>query len=230
MRDWWAKNAIGGAFVLWSLPLLLAASLAACAGINTQPAAVSQAPGTTAVVTAVLPAVTPTTQPTPQLAAAPTAIPSTPAPTTAPEAAWERRAIGPFWDVAVPPGWTVDDAGATEGAARLAGSLDGRTYAITLAFPIGIGAATLEEWVDVELAPQGAAVTRRPATIAGAPALLVLGAPPPQGVVAEHRAYIWRNGSTNPRLVTAAQLDGPADPTALEALLVRFLGDVGSPQ
>ncbi len=199
--------------------LLLTVALAGCSGSTVVNDDSGPPPTLAPTAAAAAPTAVSNDLPT-ATAAAPTA-----AATPAPGGVWERQAIGVFWDVAVPPGWSVDGAGSGEGYARLAGSLGGRFHAITLAFPIGIGAASLEEWVDGELGGQSG---RRPTTVDGAPALLVLDTPPAEDAVAEHRAYLWRSGGANPRLITAAQLDGPADPAALEELLVRFLAEVRS--
>src|SRR5690606_7822658 len=152
--------------------------------------------------------------------AAPTATPS--------DTAWIREQFGDAWDVAYPTGWTVNAAGAHEGAVQLQGQYGTHTYQINLSYPIGIMAQSLEVWVEAQLASltpeQRAAVEVSDDTIANAPAQKVLNLPAAGGASPMHHVYIWRTDNQNPRLITIAQVDEQAfDAAAMEALLDRCI-------
>lgn len=153
----------------------------------------------------------------------PTATPSDPA--------WTRQQFGDAWDVAYPAGWTVNAAGAYEGAVQLQGQYGTHTYQINLSYPIGITAQSLEAWVEAQLASltpeQRAAVEVSDDTVANAPAQKVLNLPAAGGASPMHHVYIWRTDNQNPRLITIAQVDEQAfDAAAMEALLDRFIAEV----
>ncbi|WP_029215592.1 hypothetical protein [Kallotenue papyrolyticum] len=142
---------------------------------------------------------------------------------------WIRQQFGTAWNIAYPADWTINDAGIHEGALELRGVYEGRSYRINLCYPIGITAPTLEAWIAGELAglsPEQRAQVRQSAlTVAGAPARKVLNIATPVGPV--HRVYVWRAGTTNPRLIEIVQTDGaPPDPSAAERLLDRFVADI----
>jgi hypothetical protein len=146
---------------------------------------------------------------------------------------WVRQQFGDAWDIAYPAGWSVNTAGAHEGALQLRGPYLGHSYELSLSYPIGITAPSLEAWVDEQLAAltpdQRARVQVSAATVAGAPARKVLNVPANGGPIT-HRVYVWRLGNTNPRLITIAQVDDrPFDAQAMAALLDQFIAQVQPP-
>jgi hypothetical protein len=144
---------------------------------------------------------------------------------------WTREQFNTAWDIAYPAGWTVNSAGAYEGAIQLQGDFQGHTYAVTFSYPMGILAQSLDAWVEEETAAltlgQQAAVVTSDLTVANAPAKQLLNFPNPDGISPMHRVYIWRAAERNPRLITIAQVDGlPVDAAAMESLLAHFLAGV----
>lgn len=142
---------------------------------------------------------------------------------------WIRQRFGNAWDIAYPADWAINDAGIHEGALELSGAYEGRRYRVSLCYPIGITAPTLDAWVAAELASlpadQRAQVRQSDLQVAGAPARKVVNIATPAGPV--HRVYIWRAGTTNPRLIEIAAIDGaPPDLAAMERLLDRFVAGV----
>lgn len=147
---------------------------------------------------------------------------------------WTRTQVGAFWNIEHPADWTINDAGAGEGAVQLMGPYEGHTYQVNLSFPIGILAQTLEEWIEEQLEPltpeQREAVEIIDLTVDGAPAKKLLDFPGTEGQEFEHRVYIWRSGETNPRLITLAQTDDQSfDGEAADALLERFVAGIRPP-
>lgn len=149
--------------------------------------------------------------------------------------AWTRQQFGKAWDVAYPAGWAVNAAGEHEGAVQLEGPYGEHTYAVSLSYPIGITAPSLEAWVEEQLAPLSAeerqAVNVSDTTVAGSPAKKALNMPTlpaPDGQERiGHAVYIWRTDDRNPRLISVAQVDDqPFEAEALEAFLDRFLAEV----
>jgi heat shock protein HslJ/photosystem II stability/assembly factor-like uncharacterized protein len=147
---------------------------------------------------------------------------------------WTRTQVGDFWNVEHPADWTINDAGAGEGAVQLLGPYEGHTYQVNLSFPIGILAQTLEAWIEEQLAPltpeQREAIEISDVEVAGVPAKKLLNFPGTEGREFEHRIYVWRSDDVNPRLITLTQTDDqPFDSAAAEALLDRFAVGIQPP-
>ena len=150
---------------------------------------------------------------------------------TEPAEGWTREQFNTAWDIAYPAGWTVNSAGAYEGAIQLEGDFQGHSYAVTFSYPMGILAQSLDAWVEEELAAlpleEQSAVVVSDLTVANAPAKQLLNFPNPDGISPMHRVYIWRAEERNPRLITIAQVDGlPVDAAAMESLLAQLLAEV----
>jgi hypothetical protein len=174
-----------------------------------------------------LPTPTPAPAITPLAGDTPTAIAVTPEP----DETWITESYGDAWTIGFPAGWMVNDAGAHEGALTVEGSYEGRSYAVTYSYPIGILAASLEAWVEEALLPlsleQRNGVTVTDITVANTPAKKVLQVPTPDGASLAHHVYIWRSDSKNPRLITIAPTDSqPVDAVAMDQLLDRLLATV----
>jgi heat shock protein HslJ/photosystem II stability/assembly factor-like uncharacterized protein len=147
---------------------------------------------------------------------------------------WTRSQIGDFWNVEHPADWTINDAGAGEGAVQLMGPYEGHSYQVNLSFPIGILVQTLEEWIEEQLSPltpeQREAIEISDLTVDRAPAKKLLNFPGTEGRQFEHRVYVWRSGDVNPRLITLLQTDDqPFDSEAAAALLERFAAGIRTP-
>jgi hypothetical protein len=145
-----------------------------------------------------------------------------------PEADWVQESYGDTWSIGYPAGWTVNDAGAHEGALQLQGDYEGHNYIVTYSYPIGILADSLEAWVEEALLPltleQREAVVVSDVMVANTPVKKVLNMPTPDGVSSAHHVYIWHTESKNPRLITITQTDGqPVDSVAMDQLLDRLL-------
>ncbi len=144
------------------------------------------------------------------------------------DADWIQESYGDAWTIGYPTGWTVNAAGANEGALQLQGEYESRSYAVTYSYPIGILADSLDAWVDEALLAltleQREAVVITDVTIANTPAKKVLNVPTPDGASIAHHLYIWRSETKKQRLITITQIDGlPVDPVAMEQLLDRLL-------
>lgn len=160
---------------------------------------------------------------------APGESPESPAEGTPPPG-WTRERFGEAWDIAYPEDWTVNSAGAHEGAIQLEGPYEGRTYSIALSYPIGIAAESLDAWVEEQLAAlsseQRDAVEISDVTVVGVAAKKVLNMPA-DGEQLAHHVYIWRSDARNPSLIQVTQTDGdPVDPDAMEALLDTFIAQI----
>ncbi|MGB8646755.1 MAG: META domain-containing protein [Anaerolineae bacterium] len=163
--------------------------------------------------------------------ALPTAIPAASGTSTsvpAPAVSWKRQHFGTLWNVAFPQNWTVDDAGAQQGAIELQGPYGNHTYQVGITYPIGIDAASLDAWVQQQVGAlpdtERAKVQVSDVTVAGAPAKLVLNMPTADGKERTHNVYIWKVGDVNQRLIVIAQVDAqPYDAQAAEKLLDDFL-------
>jgi heat shock protein HslJ len=147
------------------------------------------------------------------------------------QAAWTRQQFGDAWDIAFPPGWSVNAAGEAEGALQLEGQWQGHAYRISLAFPIGLTVESLDAWVQMDLAAlrpeQSALVTVSETSVAGIPARLMLDLPAAGEPSSRHRAYIWRTDDHNPRFVEVVQVDGqPFASAAMADFLSRFLAEI----
>ncbi|HXF64884.1 MAG TPA: hypothetical protein VNK95_24875 [Caldilineaceae bacterium] len=169
------------------------------------------------------------TLPPPTVAATPTLPPQEEGIT--PVEGWTRAQYGEAWDIAYPSGWTVNDAGAGEGALQFQGDYGGRRYEVTFSYPIGLSAQSLEAWVEEQLAPlspdQRTAVVVSDVVVGDTAAKKVLNLPRGDGPSPSHHVYIWRTENKNPRLITIAQIDGqPVDAAAMEALLDQFIAQV----
>lgn len=141
---------------------------------------------------------------------------------------WVQESYGEAWTIGYPASWTVNAAGAHEGALQLEGDYEGHRYMMTLSYPIGLFPATLEEWVDEMLLPlsleQRNEVQIHDVTVGNTPAKKVLNVVNPEGTEVAHSVYIWRNETKNPRLITLAQSDGqPIDSVVMERLLDQLL-------
>jgi hypothetical protein len=141
---------------------------------------------------------------------------------------WVQESYGDAWTIGHPASWTVNAAGAHEGALQLEGEFEGHRYMMTLSYPIGLLPATLEEWVDEMLLPlsleQRSAVQIYDITVGNTPAKKVLNVVNPEATALSHSVYIWRNETKNPRLITLTQSDGqPVDSIAMERLLDHLL-------
>ncbi len=131
----------------------------------------------------------------------------------------------------MPEGWSAHTAGANEGAVQLEGPYEGHTYAVTLAYPIGISAASLEPWVDEQLAyltpQQRQEVKITDVTVAQAPAKKAVNVFTAEGLKPSHNVYVWRAGDKNPRLIMVTQVDDQAfDSAAMEAFLDQFIAEI----
>jgi hypothetical protein len=203
--------------------LLVAIPLAACmTPSDANPTPVATTP---AIATA---APEPTEAPVAEATQAATSVPEQSAPLD-PE--WVQEAFGDAWSIGYPAAWSVNDAGAHEGALQLEGEYAGHSYAVTFSYPIGIAAATLDAWIDelvAALTPeQQQAVVVSDITVANTPAKKVLNFPSFDGASTAHHLYIWRAEGKNPRLITITQTDGqPLDTAAMEQLLDRFAAAV----
>lgn len=141
---------------------------------------------------------------------------------------WVQESYGEAWSIGYPAGWSVNDAGAHEGALQLQGDYEGYSYLVIYSYPMGILADTLDAWVEEMLAPltpeQREAITISDVTVAGTPAKKVLNMPSPDGATNSHHVYIWRSEGKNPRLITITQTgDQPLDSVAMDQLLDRLL-------
>jgi hypothetical protein len=203
-----------------------AAMLVSCSLGNPSPQ-VAQQPATPTGVLETLP--TPTLEP--QSTAAAGDIP-TPVPVTAaPGEEWVSESYGSAWTIGYPGGWSVDSAGAHEGALQIEGTYQGRSYAVRYSYPIGILADSLQAWVEESLLPltlqQREAVVISDITVANAPAQKVLNVPASNGESLAHHVYIWRSEDKNPRLITITTTDGePSDAVAMDQLLDQLLATV----
>jgi hypothetical protein len=169
---------------------------------------------------------TPTVAPPATPAADATDVPATPAPQS--NADWVQESFGDAWTIGYPAGWTVNAAGANEGALQLEGEYEGHSYRVTYSYPIGIMVDSLEAWIDETLLPltleQRQAVVVSDVMVANVPAKKVLNMPTPDGASSAHHVYIWRAENKNPRMITIMQSDGqPVDPVAMDRLLDRLL-------
>jgi hypothetical protein len=145
--------------------------------------------------------------------------------------AWTREQFNTAWDIAYPEGWTVNRAGAHEGAIQVEGDFEGHTYAVTFSYPIGIFAQSLEAWVEEALAPltpeEQAAVVTSDLIVDNAPTKQLLNLPNQNGNSPMHQVYIWRADERNPRLITITQVDDqPVDAAAMASLLAQFIAQV----
>lgn len=144
---------------------------------------------------------------------------------------WVQETFGTAWNIGYPVGWTVNTAGAHEGALQLEGEYAGHQYAMTFSYPIGILVSSLEEWLEEALAPltpeQRQNLVIQDVTVANTPAKKVLNHPVAGSESAAHHVYIWRSEEKNPRLITITQIDEqPLDTTAMEQLLDQFLAAI----
>ncbi len=166
----------------------------------------------------------------PNSAAEPDSPLATPADTVNSE--WTRQQFGGAWDIAYPADWTVNDAGANEGAIQLEGPYGDHRYAVTLSYPIGISAPTLAAWVDEQLSPLSpearAVVEVSEISAAQALAQKVLNLPTADGVGLTYHVYIWRTEGKNQRLITISQTDDlPFDGAAMATFLDQFIAEIG---
>jgi hypothetical protein len=145
---------------------------------------------------------------------------------------WVQQSYGKAWTIGYPASWTVNDAGAHEGALQLQGDYAGHSYSVTYNYPMGILSDSLEVWVDESLLSltleAREAVVVSDVTVANTPAKKVLNVPTAEGTTTAHHVYIWRDdensGTKNPRLITITQTDSqPIDAVAMDQLLDRLL-------
>lgn len=147
---------------------------------------------------------------------------------------WTRRPFGTAWNIEYPAGWTGNEAGVAEGFVSVEGMFDGRSYAVQFVYPIigQLDMLTLESWVDREVrglfTPEELLNSIHDLTIAGTPAKKVLGVRPDPSQPVQHRVYIWKHGTTNPRLVTIQPTDGGLATETMEALLDRFIAGIAA--
>jgi hypothetical protein len=151
--------------------------------------------------------------------------------TPLPDAGWIQESFGDAWTIGYPAGWSVNAAGAHEGALQLEGEVGGHSYAVTFSYPIDILVQSLDEWVEEYLAPltpeQRQAVVVSDLKVANTPAKKVLNYPAGGGAATAHHVYLWRSEGKNPRLITINQIDDqPLDAGAMEQLLDRLLAAV----
>jgi len=226
-------------WIWFTVVILTAVILTACTPATSrpasppQPAATDTPQPTIAATPTPLPQEAPTLPPQETPTLPPEEVPTLPPQeeVTSPEEGWTRAQYGDAWDIAYPSDWTINDAGAGEGALQLQGDYGGYRYEVTFSYPIGIGAQSLEAWVEEQLAPlspdQRAAVVVSDVVVGGTPAKKVMNLPNSAGASPVHHVYIWRSENKNPRLITIAQTDGqPVDAAAMEALLDQFIAQV----
>jgi hypothetical protein len=129
----------------------------------------------------------------------------------------------------LPTDWQTDDAGAYEGALTLHGPFEGRSYRISLRYPIFEQVPrSLAAWVDQEIRAIYADDVRpliAETAVAGAPAAIVHGW---EGVDAPaDEVFIWYGQGHNPRRISVVFTDvGPSDRSVTERLLSRFLAGI----
>jgi hypothetical protein len=89
---------------------------------------------------------------------------------------------------------------------------------------------TLDSWVEREVtglvAPRELMEATRDFCVAGTLAKQVLGVRPGPSQPEQHRVYIWKHGTINPRLVTIQPADGEPAAETMEALLDRFVAGI----
>lgn len=222
-------NAIQTTLLRASATLLVALTLASCSTPNET--VVPSVPAISSTPTGVV-EVLPT--PTPAATALPvTGESSAPASTVPPpDADWVQQSYGEAWVIGYPADWTVNDAGAHEGALQLQGDYEGHSYSVTYNYPMGLLSDSLGTWVDESLLSLTLeardAVVVSDVTVANTPAKKTLNVPTADGTSTAHHVYIWRSdenaGGKNPRLITITQSDGkPVDAVAMDQLLDRLL-------
>lgn len=176
------------------------------------------------VVTYVVPTATPTSTATPTPTATPFPVESLlPKETAVPFATdpvlaqWTRYAWEPQWNMALPPDWhIVDDGGSNHGFVIIQGEWNGRSYELTLAFPIidiSLNNYDLESLVinvlrwKVKENPDVTSAEVIFTEVAEVKTAVIYDIREANGQFAQF-AYLWRKPGVGPRSIILRQTDG----------------------
>lgn len=146
---------------------------------------------------------------------------------------WRRQVFGTAWDLELPEGWTVNDAGLNQGVLIVSGLLEDKNYALTFDYPSftdenppGLP-ASLDDWLARDLSDlsseQKLGLIISSLKVGGAEAKEILARPDRKTGEPIHQALIWKRSGRNPSRVVVRQTVGDRDSLRMAKLLERFL-------